>query len=551
MYATKKVELQAKKAYVLCRVSSKEQEDNYSLSAQEDRLVDYCERMGLEIIDTYKLVESSTRGDRPKFKEMLKSIKQHKEPIALVCDKVDRLQRNFNDVPTLEKLRKEGRLELHFRSDNKVLGQNSSSTDIMHYNFLVMMAQQYAEAISENVIRSHERMIKEGKIFGQPVVGYKRKEDNRKEVIVDEENAFLVRKLFVEYATGLYSYDEMTIKATEWGLKNPKTRKPYCRAKIAEILADEFYIGYVTLNRNDKKKKNFKYPHIYPHIISDELFKQCQEVREGRRINHSNKSKNTAYDLFKGMIKCKNCGCTITPEIKKNKYIYLRPKPKNGCNCKTINEEVANKLVATVFKTMIIPEEILKMYLEKLHQRFNTKQQEESLQQQLKRQDLANAKKRYDRLVDVYLDNSIDKETYERKREDLTKEINLIENQIANYKNNLEEVHISMKYLLQVVSRVYELYMSSEIERKRKILKLVFPNFWLDGSKLSYDVRKPFDLFIKRSICLLNWAGVDSNHRTLARTDLQSVAFSHSATYPYLIFKLYLPTLTFCSFQDF
>lgn len=32
------------------------------------------------------------------------------------------------------------------------------------------------------------------------------------------------------------------------------------------------------------------------------------------------------------------------------------------------------------------------------------------------------------------------------------------------------------------------------------------------------------------------WAGVDSNHRTLAGTDLQSVAFSHSATYPYLIF---------------
>ena len=36
------------------------------------------------------------------------------------------------------------------------------------------------------------------------------------------------------------------------------------------------------------------------------------------------------------------------------------------------------------------------------------------------------------------------------------------------------------------------------------------------------------------SIFILVWAGVDSNHRTLARTDLQSVAFSHSATYPYL-----------------
>ncbi len=35
------------------------------------------------------------------------------------------------------------------------------------------------------------------------------------------------------------------------------------------------------------------------------------------------------------------------------------------------------------------------------------------------------------------------------------------------------------------------------------------------------------------------WAGVDSNHRTLARTDLQSVAFSHSATYPYSIFNIF------------
>ena len=28
------------------------------------------------------------------------------------------------------------------------------------------------------------------------------------------------------------------------------------------------------------------------------------------------------------------------------------------------------------------------------------------------------------------------------------------------------------------------------------------------------------------------WAGMDSNHRTRMRTDLQSAAFSHSATYP-------------------
>ena len=41
---------------------------------------------------------------------------------------------------------------------------------------------------------------------------------------------------------------------------------------------------------------------------------------------------------------------------------------------------------------------------------------------------------------------------------------------------------------------------------------------------------------VRRTRANLNkiWAEVDSNHRTLAGTDLQSVAFSHSAIYPYL-----------------
>ena len=36
----------------------------------------------------------------------------------------------------------------------------------------------------------------------------------------------------------------------------------------------------------------------------------------------------------------------------------------------------------------------------------------------------------------------------------------------------------------------------------------------------------------KTSLTCFWWAGMDSNHRTHTRTDLQSAAFSHSATYP-------------------
>ena len=335
-------------------------------------------------------------------------------------------------------------------------------------------------------------MIRQGRVFTKLRVGYKRCGEKNKDINIDDSCAFLIRKLFVEYSTGLYSVDEIHAKAIEWGLKNNKTGKPFDRSNIGKILADEFYIGIEVINKG--KPNEIRYKHIYPNLISDELFEKCRKVREGKGHNHTNKTKDDRHILFKGLIKCKNCGCTVTPEPpKKGKYIYLRPKPKHGCNCKQINEEVANKLVEDILKSMSMPEDVLEMYLGKLQERFNTHQQEETLQQKQKIQELENSKKRLDRLVDIYLNEDIDKVTYDKKKTELTREISSLENQIVNFNNNSEEVHISMKHLLEVVSRMYELYMSSDIDRKRKILKLVFPNFWLDGRKLLYEIKKPFD----------------------------------------------------------
>ena len=511
MYAlNSKQELQAKVAVILGRVSSKPQEDGYSIDGQINKGRNYCERKGLQIIQEYTFQESSTRGNRPKFFEMIKFIKKQKEPVALICDKVDRLQRGFKEAPIIEELRQSGKLEIHLITENQVLHQNSTSQELMVYNMWVMMAQNYTDSLSDNIRRSHNEMISQGRVFTKLRVGYKRSETNNKDIIIDDSCAFLIRKLFVEYSTGLYSIDEIHAKATEWGLKNKKTGKPFNRSNIGKILQDEFYIGTEVINKG--KKNEIRYKHIYPHLISDELFEKCRKVREGKGHNHSNKTKDDRHILFKGMIKCKHCGCTVTPEPpKKGKYIYLRPKPKKGCNCKQINEEVANKLVEGVLKSMTIPEEVLNLYLDKLKKRFDTQQQEETLQQKMKLQDLENTKKRLDRLVDLYIAEDIDKETYDKKKVELTKEVSLLENQIANFNNNAEEVHISMKLLLEVVSRIYELYASSEIDKKRKILKLVFPNFWLDGRNLSYEIKKPFDEFIKKAFYLLNWRLGDSN----------------------------------------
>ena len=81
-----------------------------------------------------------------------------------------------------------------------------------------------------------------------------------------------------------------------------------------------------------------------------------------------------------------------------------------------------------------------------------------------------------------------------------------LEQRIAELSTDNKEIEITLEYLLDLGSRVNSLYKSSRIDKKRRILNLVFSNFFLNGSNLSYELKRPIDLFIKRSNRLLNWA---------------------------------------------
>ena len=87
MYQSEKVELQAKIAVILGRVSSKPQEDGYSIDGQINKGRDYCARKGLKVIQEYTFHESSTRGCRPKFFEMIKFIENKKNLLLLFAIK--------------------------------------------------------------------------------------------------------------------------------------------------------------------------------------------------------------------------------------------------------------------------------------------------------------------------------------------------------------------------------------------------------------------------------------------------------------------------------
>lgn len=131
-------------AVILARVSSREQEQGMSIDAQLENMRNYCKRQKLNIIKEYVLTESSTRGDRKKFEEMLKFVKTCTQKIAIIADCIDRIQRSFKESVELDELRKNDKIEIHFIRENLILHKDSSSTDIARWDLGVFTAKTYS-----------------------------------------------------------------------------------------------------------------------------------------------------------------------------------------------------------------------------------------------------------------------------------------------------------------------------------------------------------------------------------------------------------------------
>ena len=103
--------IETNKAVAYVRVSSREQEKGYSLTAQEKLLRKYAKDEGFEIVEFFREAMSAKKSGRKQFNLMLKYLKSHKDVNKLLVEKTDRITRNFKDVVDLDEI--DG-LELYF-----------------------------------------------------------------------------------------------------------------------------------------------------------------------------------------------------------------------------------------------------------------------------------------------------------------------------------------------------------------------------------------------------------------------------------------------------
>ena len=75
--------------------------------------------------------------------------------------------------------------------------------------------------------------------------------------------------------------------------------------------------------------------------------------------------------------------------------------------------------------------------------------------------------------------------------------------QITDIATRLEQLqeaednyYITSKYVLAIVNRAYELFISSEVEEKRQLIKLILSNLRMEDENIVWDLQKPFNLFL-------------------------------------------------------
>jgi len=85
---------------------------------------------------------------------------------------------------------------------------------------------------------------------------------------------------------------------------------------------------------------------------------------------------------------------------------------------------------------------------------------------------------------------------YDSKCQELKDRQYEINDRLKNVLKADENFKVTVNTVLSLASKAYEIFESSNIEQKRKLINYVFSNLQLEGATLRYSLKKPFDLMV-------------------------------------------------------
>ena len=305
----------------------------------------------------------------------------------IITKEITRFARNTLDSIQYTRRLLTAGVGVFFQNDNiNTLDEDSE----LRLTIMSGIAQDELRKLSSRVKFGHQQAIKNSVVLGNSrIFGY-RKDSGR--LVIDEEEAPMVRELFERYATGEYSMKQIETLFWEKGYRNHNGKK-IAHTTMSGMISNPKYKGYYVGNKVKvidlfTKKQKFLPPEewvmfkdetgeIVPAIVEEELWDQANAVLKKRSedvkgrqgiCNHQN--------LLTGKLYCTHCGAayyrreSVDRSGNKNSKWVCSGKIKNGsdsCPSFPIYEEELKPLLLEVFRetevdSKALVEEYIAMY---------------------------------------------------------------------------------------------------------------------------------------------------------------------------------------------
>ena len=123
-------------------------------------------------------------------------------------------------------------------------------------------------------------------------------------------------------------------------------------------LSNPFFIGIFRYNWE-------LYEGSHEPLISKKLFEEVQEIM--KRKGKPNKQREHIFP-FVGLMKCGECGCSITAERQKGHHYYRCSKKRGPCSQKYIREEALVSQIQSAIQRVSLRNDWAKKMLEKIEE---------------------------------------------------------------------------------------------------------------------------------------------------------------------------------------
>ncbi|MCF2595592.1 recombinase family protein [Pseudoflavonifractor phocaeensis] len=371
------------------RVSSESDEQLNSLGNQVQYYGDLIRRnINWTYVEGYidEGLSAATTKKRENFHRMVEDGKAGRFDLVITKE-ITRFARNTLDSIQYTRELLNAGVGVFFQNDNiNTLDEDSE----LRLTIMSGIAQDELRKLSSRVKFGHQQAIKNNVVLGNSrIFGY-RKDAGR--LLIDEEEAPMVRELFELYATGEYSMKQIETLFWEKGYRNHNGKK-IAHTTMSGMISNPKYKGYYVGNKVKvidlfTKKQKFLPPEewvmfkdetgdIVPAIIPEELWdlanavlkKRSEDVKNRQGIcNHAN--------LLTGKLCCTHCGASyyrrdsVDRSGKKNSKWVCSGKIKNGagsCPSFAIYEEELKPILFQVFRETeadaeALIEEYIQMY---------------------------------------------------------------------------------------------------------------------------------------------------------------------------------------------